>query len=124
MPGPGGAGKTSLLQAVAFGPYGVAVNQQAFTSGSPRVPQVLATVTSAFPSSIVLLTWSVNGDVARTVAELAQAEKENENPGRIVVRREQAARRTAGGVDRVVVTTRDRLARFGARAPGSRGRAR
>ncbi|GAB4321371.1 MAG: hypothetical protein Kow0069_25610 [Promethearchaeota archaeon] len=92
----------SLLALFFFGDqvawWRARVNQQTFTLGSLQVPQVLTTVTSAFLSSIVLLTWSVNGDVARTVAELAQAEKENENPGRILVRREQAARRIAGGV--------------------------
>ena len=66
----------------------VRMNQQAYVVWGVTIPSVLTTLATAFFSSILLLTWSVNKSVSKTARDFKEDLAENLNPGKIFQQRE------------------------------------
>ncbi len=68
----------------------VRVNQQSYSIAGMTIPKALTSVTTAFFSSILLLTMSTFKQISNRREELAQALVNNDNPLAVIERRENA----------------------------------
>lgn len=76
----------------------VRLNQTSYNFGPLTVPRALTTLSTTFFSSIFLLTWSTFKELSKKADELKDAESLNENPLRIIERREEAISSTISNV--------------------------
>ena len=68
----------------------VRVNQQSYQILDLTIPKALTTVTTAFFSSVLLLTWSTFKQISNRAEELQKAKINNDNPLTVIERRERA----------------------------------
>ncbi|TXT58845.1 MAG: conserved membrane protein of unknown function [Promethearchaeota archaeon] len=68
----------------------VRVNELSYNIAGIRIPRALTTVTTAFFSSILLLTWSTLKELSKKTEEFFESMELNENPLKIAERKEKS----------------------------------
>ena len=76
----------------------VRINQAAYHLVGLTIPKMLSSLASTFFTLIIVLSWTVGSDVARTAKQLHEQELTHTNPGLLMEHREDALSRIQGSV--------------------------